>query len=163
MLTSARLTIWPTTAFVINRQRNTHAGEYNTPISVHEGAWPSTHTTGMYIYYTPWQSLSIVSDYDSIVVVRLSKNKRQQRLQYVNLTRPHKPCMYPAGEDVAKLHILSETTKKVRFILHHPYATPHPLPAPLNRHRRRRFADVVEVGRPTSTMSVLRHKLLLST
>jgi len=64
-----------------------------------------------------------------------------------------------AGEDVAKLHILSETTKKVRFILHHPYATPHPLPAPLNRHRRRRFADVVEVGRPTSTMSVLEVQL----
>ena len=33
--------------------------------------------------------------------------------------------------------------------------TMHPLPAPLNRHRRRRFTDVVEVGRPTSTMSVL--------
>ena len=29
------------------------------------------------------------------------------------------------------------------------------LPPPLNRHRRRRFTDVVEVGRPTSTMSVL--------
>ena len=34
--------------------------------------------------------------------------------------------------------------------------TMHPLPAPLNRHRRRRFTDVVEVGRPTSTMSVWR-------
>jgi hypothetical protein len=37
--------------------------------------------------------------------------------------------------------------------------TMHPLPAPLNRHRRRRFTDVVEVGRPTSTMSVWRGHL----
>jgi hypothetical protein len=33
------------------------------------------------------------------------------------------------------------------------------LPPPLNRHRRRRFTDVVEVGRPTSTMSVLEAQL----
>ena len=29
-----------------------------------------------------------------------------------------------------------------------------PLPQPLNRHRRRRWVDVVEVGKPTSSMSI---------
>ena len=112
------------------------------------------------IYTTPRGSHPcIVFVCFSIVVVRLSKNKRQQRLQYVSLPRLHKQCMRLVGEDGAKLHILSETTKKGRFILHHPYAPLHSLPAPLNRHRRRRFTDVVEVGRPTSTMSVWRGHL----
>ena len=34
---------------------------------------------------------------------------------------------------------------------------------PLNRHRRHRQSDIVDIGRPTSTMSVMRHKLGLST